>query len=343
MGWNPRAHAGYTVAVDKDVSLQVVPMRTKHITATIDLDHIRANAERIRAHTRVPVVAVIKADAYGLGAARVADAIASAVDDFAYFYVSEAREVGRPGLVIGPPEDDPSEYRELGLRPSIGSLRDAERFRGVRVAVTVDTGMQRFGCDPGDLDALLEAVATDEIHTHAANLDAVERFVGVVGGRPLRKLCACTAMLECREAWLDGVRPGIGLYRGSTRVSTRLYTVRDTQGPIGYTGFVAPRVGVILGGYTNRIAPGAPVIINGRRQVILETGMNSSYVSVEPGDRAGDEVVLLGDGLTEAEVGSALNVREHEVLCRYGAGGVRVYCTGSLHSTAVQAATCAAE
>lgn len=318
-------------------------MRTKHITATIDLDHIRAAAERIRAHTRVPLVAVIKADAYGLGAARVADAIASAVDDFAYFYVSEAREVGRPGLVIGPPEDDPSEYRELGLRPSIGSLRDAERFRGMRVAVTVDTGMQRFGCDPADLDALLAAVDCDEIHTHAATLDAVDRFVSIVGDRSLRKLCACTAMLECREAWLDGVRPGIGLYRGAMRVSARLYTVRDTQGPIGYTGFAAPRVGVILGGYTNRLAPGAPVIINGRRQRILETGMNSSYVSVEPGDRAADEVVLLGDGLTEAEVGAALNVREHEVLCRYGASGARVYTAGASRSTTSVGAACTAQ
>lgn len=108
------------------------------------------------------------------------------------------------------------------------------------------------------------------------------------------------------------------------RVSARLNAVRDTSGPIGYTGFESPRVGIILAGYSNWVAPG-PVLINGRRQRLLEAGMNTSFVSVAPGDRAGDEVVLLGDGLTEAELAAQLRVREHEILCRYCAMGPRAY------------------
>ena len=299
-------------------------MRSRHITCTVDLDRIRANAEEIKRRTRVRLVGVIKADAYGLGAARVADALAGVVDEFGYFSVPEAREVGRPGVVIGPPEGEPSEFRELRLRPVVGSIADAQRFAGMQVGVSVDTGMQRFGCDPRELEDVIRIARPDEFHTHAGTIDAIATFRRLVGGQRTSMLAACTAMLDSPESWLDGVRPGLGLYRGSLRVTARLVSVRETRGPIGYTGFSAPRVGIILGGYSNRIQS-APVLVNGRPQRVLEVGMNSSYVTVDPRDRAGDEVVLLGDGLSEAEVAAALGVREHEVLCRYGSMGVRAY------------------
>lgn len=299
-------------------------MRSRNVTCVVDLDRVRAAVERVRAETRVRLVAVIKADAYGLGAARVADAIAGVADDLAYFSVAEAREVGRPGIVIGPPEGDPAEYRELRLRPTVSTIADAVRFSGLPLAVSVDTGMQRFGCDPRDLEAIVRSANPEEIHTHAGNLAAIERLKAIAGGfgRPL--LGASTSMLESPSAWLDGVRPGVGLYRGALRVSARLHSVRDTHGPIGYTGFSAPRVGILLAGYSNGLQP-APLLINGRRQRFLEIGMNSSYVSVDARDREGDEAVLLGDGITEAEIAQALKVREHEVLCRYGTMGARQY------------------
>lgn len=309
-------------------------MRSRHIACTVDLDRIRANAEDVKRRTRVRLVGVIKADAYGLGAARVADALGGAVDDFAYFSVPEAREAGRPGLVIGPPEGDPAEYRELRLRPVVGSIADAERFAGMRVGVSVDTGMQRFGCEASELDDVIRIARPDEFHTHAGTIDAIASFRKLVGGRGKAMLAACTAMLETPASWLDGVRPGLALYRGALRVTTKLVSVRETRGPIGYTGFTAARVGIILGGYSNRIQA-APVLVNGRRQRLLEVGMNSAYVTVDGSDRAGDEVVLLGDGLTEADVAAALNVREHEVLCRYGSMGVRQYehVPAEVHST----------
>lgn len=299
-------------------------MRSKQINVVIDLDRVRTSAENIRRQTGVAVIAVIKADAYGLGAKRVADAIESVIDEFAYFHVGEAREVGKPGLVIGPPDADAAEFRELRLRPTIGALADAPRFRGMRVAVSLDTGMQRFGCDESEIQELLSACECDEVHTHAGSLAAVRKLCAQIDRGRYRRLAACTALLHEPQAWLDGVRPGIGLYRGAMRVSTRLHSVRETSGPIGYTGFSASRVGIIIGGYSNRIAA-APVLVNGRRQRMLEIGMNSAYVTIDPSDRAGDEVVLLGDGLTEAEVGAALQIREHEVLCRYGSMGLRDY------------------
>jgi len=299
-------------------------MRSRHISVTIDLDRIRASAEQIRSQTRVPLIAVIKADAYGLGAVAVADVLAGIADDFAYFSVQEAREVGRPGLVLGPPEGEPAEYRELGLRPSVAGPADAERLAGLPVAVNVDTGMQRFGCAPERLDDLLRRCAAAELFTHTDDAAGAELLATLSRGHSVRLHAASTSLLHCPPAWLDAVRPGLALYRGALRVATRLVAVRDTSGPVGYGGFRCPRVGIILGGYSNHLSP-APVLINGRRQRILEVGMNTSFVSVDAGDRVGDEVVLLGDELSESAVAQELGVRPHEVLCRYSALGPRQY------------------
>lgn len=299
-------------------------MRSKHIAVTIDLDRIRASAEDIRFKTRVPLIAVVKADAYGLGAVPVADALESTADDLAYFTIHEAREVGRPGLVLGPPEGEPAEYRELCLRPSVTNRQEAAKFTGLPVAVNVDTGMRRFGCRPEELDELLACCRANEVFTHADDRSSAELLRSLGTGRSLSLHAASTSLLGCPAAWLNAVRPGLALYRRAVRVTGRLAAVRATNGPIGYSGFEHPHVGIMLGGYCNHVQPG-PVLINGQMQRILEVGMNTTFVSVEPSDRAGDEVVLLGDELSETLLAREFRIRPHEVLCRYTATGVRQY------------------
>jgi alanine racemase len=299
-------------------------MRSQHIDVSIALERIQAAAHAIRAKTGVPLIAVIKSDAYGLGAARVAGALDGLADEFAYFAIQEAQQVQRPGLVLGPPLGEPAEHRALGVRPSISNSEEAARFAGMEVAINVDTGMQRFGCDPNDLDDLLAHCAAREIWTHARDETAAGILRQLGGARALRRHAAATALLDCPDAWLDGVRPGLGLYQGAVRVTSRLITVRPTRGPVGYSGLECSRIGVFVGGYSNHVQP-APVLINGRKQRILEVGMNTSIVSVDTDDRVGDEVVLLGDGLSEEQLARHLHTRPHEVLCRYTAMGVRKY------------------
>ncbi|MCG3126146.1 MAG: Alanine racemase [Phycisphaerae bacterium] len=301
-------------------------MRSRHVSARVDLDRIRASAERIRASTGVELLAVVKADAYGLGAIRVADALAAVVDEFAYFSIDEAREVGRPGLVIGPADGEAAWHQELGVRPCVASVEQARRYASIGCALSVDTGMQRFGCPDGQIDEILAAAggAIDEAMTHTARPEGARRLRELLGGRSMKLHAASSALLDTPDAWLDAVRPGVALYRGALRVSARLESVRQTHGPAGYTRFHCPRVGVILAGYSNFLREG-PAVINGRRQQILEVGMNSSYVSVDAHDRVGDEVVLLGDELPEAVLAGFYCTREHEILCRYGAMGPRTY------------------
>lgn len=299
-------------------------MRSRHVQVAVSLDRVRAAAELVCRNTNRRLIAVIKADAYGLGAPAVADVLASVVDELAYFNVHEAREVGKPGLVLGPPEGNPAEYRELKLRPTITNRRDAERFADLPVAINVDSGMQRFGCRVDDLGELARRCRVQDLFTHANNASSATAFAAACRNFPYPLHAASTSLLNTPETWLDAVRPGLALYRGAMRVSTPLQCVRATRGPIGYTGFEAPLVGIIQVGYSHGLRD-APVVINGRRQRLLEVGMNTSYVSVHAADSTGDDVVLLGDGLTETELAAHPGTRPHEVLCRYGAMGIRSY------------------
>lgn len=299
-------------------------MRSPQVRVIVNLDAVRAAAEAIRARTRVGLIAVVKADAYSLGAARITDVLAPVVDGFAYFSIAEAREVGRPGLVLGPPEGDPAEFRELNLRPAVGNPAEARKFAGLPVAIKVDTGMQRFGCPEDQVDDLAARCTVSEFFAHANTVESALRLHRACAGRGRPLHAAATSLLDRPETWFDAVRPGLALYERALRVTTTLYAVRETRGPVGYTGFQAPRIGILLAGYANGLRPG-PVVVNGRRQRLLEIGMNTSYVSVEAGDRAGDEVVLLGDELPPAALAEHAGTRPHEVLCRYGAMGPRHY------------------
>ncbi|MFO0839355.1 MAG: alanine racemase [Phycisphaerae bacterium] len=302
-------------------------MRSKHIHVTIDLDRVRASALAIRTRTGTALIAVVKADAYGLGARRVADALDDVADEFAYFSIDEAREIGRPGVVLGPLEAEPSAYSELRLRPALSNLRDAQRFSDTPFVLSVDSGMQRFGCNEVELGEILRHCRVAEAYTHAADARAVARFKSLCAGRIPRLHAAATSLIDDPATWLDAVRPGYALYRGAVRVHTHLHAIRHTSGPIGYSGFQHPQVGILLAGYSNGLAP-VSVRVNGRPQRLIEAGMNSSFISIDPRDRPGDEVVLCGEGLDEAALGTELRCRPHEILCRYCAMGVREYFGG---------------
>jgi alanine racemase len=99
---------------------------------------------------------------------------------------------------------------------------------------------------------------------------------------------------------------------------------RKTQGAAGYSGFTSRFHGVILAGYSNGLRPG-PCLVNGRRSRIPEVGMQSAFVELQGDEKPGDEVVLLGDSLTEQDVAHAWNTTAHEALLRLTGMGPRSY------------------
>lgn len=125
----------------------------------IDLDAIRHNIEAVKAKAGAPVMAIIKADAYGHGAVQ----LARHLDDCcAFFGVSsilealELRQAGiqKPMLILGytPVSSFPEAVR-LNIRPAIFHYEDAlalsqaagELGMTAKFHFAVDTGMSRIG------------------------------------------------------------------------------------------------------------------------------------------------------------------------------------------------------
>ena len=125
----------------------------------IDLDAIRHNIEAVKAKAGAPVMAIIKADAYGHGAVQ----LARHLDDCcAFFGVSsilealELRQAGiqKPVLILGytPVSSFPEAVR-LNIRPAIFHYEDAlalsqaagELGMTAKFHFAVDTGMSRIG------------------------------------------------------------------------------------------------------------------------------------------------------------------------------------------------------
>ncbi len=300
------------------------PGPTHPVDVAIDLRRVRASALAVRQQTARPVIAVVKSDAYGLGARPVAEAIGDVVEEFAYFNLDEARALRRPGLVLGPLSGSAEAHARLSVRPAVGSPAEARAVGSAPVALNVDTGMRRFGCTPRQIDEICRTCRVVEAFTHTVTVAGARTLERLCAGRVPRLHAAGTSLLNRPTAWLDAVRPGLVLYAGAMTVSTRLATVRALDGPAGYRRIRARRAGVILCGYSGGLAPGV-VLVNGRRRRVLEVGMNTSFVEVGRDDRPGDPVVLLGEGLTERVVAKALGCSQHEVLCRYARLGPRRY------------------
>src|SRR5689334_5573940 len=93
-----------------------------YVSVHIDLDRVRANVEQIKALVNVPVLAVVKADAYGLGAARIVEAIAEIVEGFCVFDLQEAtdaqiyRRSAKRTLALGPPSSmNPADWHAAAV------------------------------------------------------------------------------------------------------------------------------------------------------------------------------------------------------------------------------------
>ena len=144
---------------------------SKQATAIIDLDAIRQNFEQVK--QRAPgskVMAVVKADAYGHGASKVAQVL-EAADAFGVARVSEAVKLRESG--IGQPicllegVNDPEELNLASIYELQVVLHNWEQLellaaRGARrhVWVKVNTGMGRLGFSLEETPSVLQKLVT---------------------------------------------------------------------------------------------------------------------------------------------------------------------------------------
>ena len=160
----------------------------------IDLDAIEKNIDAVREKAGLPVMAIVKADAYGHGAIQVARLLK---DKCAFFGVSsmlEAMELRRAGLdnpilILGytPVSAFPTAIRN-GIRPSIFHYEDALALSRTAVELGVsnapfhfalDTGMSRIGfqataaaADQCARIARLPGIFAEGLFTHFATADS---------------------------------------------------------------------------------------------------------------------------------------------------------------------------
>ena len=167
----------------------------------IDLGALLRNGERVAKHTGVPLLPMVKADAYGLGAVRVARAL-EALDPwgFGVATVLEGEELRRAGIqrpiIVFTPilECDFDAARRAQLTPALGSVQAIRQWSdsGRPWHLAVDTGMSRAGVPwqaVAELREALHAAPPEGVFTHFHSADSddasrrvqEERFAGVLG------------------------------------------------------------------------------------------------------------------------------------------------------------------
>jgi alanine racemase len=202
----------------------------------VDLGALRRNGAAIAARAGVPLLPMVKADAYGLGGVPIARALEE-LDPWG-FGVATVREgeelrrfgIARPIVVFTPllPADLDA-VRRARLRPSLESRESIQRWAvtGEPWHLSIDTGMSRAGVrwtDVADLRDVLELAPPEGAftHFHSADVDddsqAVQerRFAEALAALPFRPMVVHTengaaAARSDGSPW-DVVRPGIFLY-----------------------------------------------------------------------------------------------------------------------------------
>ena len=216
----------------------------------IDLDALANNMRRVKslAGRGVGVMAVVKANAYGHGAPRVADvAMRHGADMLAVANLAEAMQLRDAGidapiltLSYVPPEQIRL-ARDMDLRVTVYDRELAWQYlstldkggRKLRVHLKVDTGMHRLGVLPHNALAVARKlqsspqVELEGVYTHfaaadedpaytAAQLATFRRVLAEMRAEGIapRYVHAANspALLDCRDSYFNLARPGVLLY-----------------------------------------------------------------------------------------------------------------------------------
>ena len=221
--------------------------------AVVDLGAIEHNVRVLREHAgRAGVMAVVKADGYGHGASRVAQAaLAAGAAELGVATVDEALALRTDGITapvlawLHPPGIDFAPALLADVQIAVSSVRqldellDAVRRTGRTATVTVkaDTGLNRNGVAaaqyPSMLTALGQAVAEDAIRlrglmSHLVYADQPENPINNVQAQRFTEMLAqardqgvrfdvahlanSSATMSRPDLAFDLVRPGIAVY-----------------------------------------------------------------------------------------------------------------------------------
>ena len=205
----------------------------------VDLHALVRNAQAVQKHARVPIMPMVKADAYGLGVGPVVRALES-LEPWGYGVatVTEGEElrsarVHRPILVTAPTERGVrplQAMRAARLTPALGdeqAIRTWMMTGGGHWHLSIDTGMSRAGIrwtDVGSLAEALRACPPAGAFTHCVSSEAddgslelqTQRFRDAVAAMPeppgLLHTENSAAIARTSPSPWSFVRPGVFLY-----------------------------------------------------------------------------------------------------------------------------------
>jgi len=215
----------------------------------VDLDHLAFNLQAIRAHVGVPVMGIVKANAYGHGLVPVALHLqAQGVEQLGAAFVEEGIALRQAGItapilvlggIFGP---QIAQFIAHDLEVTVSSLDKLRQVEAAAQAVgrkavihlKIDTGMERIGVHSYSAKPFIEAALASQwcvlkgIYSHLSCADdpaspmtslQLERFLDAcahierVGApMPIRHLANSGGVLHFPQTYLDMVRPGILLY-----------------------------------------------------------------------------------------------------------------------------------
>jgi alanine racemase len=260
----------------------------------IDLGAVADNWTALdqKSAANVETAAVIKANGYGLGVAKVGRRLMRT--GVKTFFVAAAEEGVELRSAIGPGphicifgghmSGDTDMIYDMQLTPMLNSLdqitRHLEALPGHEFGVQLDTGMNRLGMEDIEWDAvralvmqanpvlLMSHLACADEPDHPMNAQQLAQFHKMTDGLDARRALAATGgILLGPEYHFDMVRPGIGLFGGlpfedakpAVRVECPIIQIRDVAvgETVGYgnswTADTPSRIATVAAGYADGI------------------------------------------------------------------------------------------
>jgi alanine racemase len=287
----------------------------------IDLAAVAANWRKLAAMHAGATGAAVKADAYGLGAARVAPALYEAgCRHFFVAHLTEGLELapllpggarpggGRPGFMLavlhGILPGEEAELAAHGLVPVLTNLGDVERWRaearrqGRRLPAILhaDSGMNRLALSPAELAVLsgngelLEGIELKLVMSHLISSELPEAPSNAEQLRRFQALRRQFPMVKASLANSSGMFLGPEFLADVTRPGAALYGLNPTPEQKNPMRAVARLSARILS--VREIAPGETV------------GYNATWTATRP-SRIATVAAGYADGILRSLSGSA--------------------------------------
>ena len=313
-----------------------------NLEVDIDLSKIRQNIKTAKdslqkiSGNEIDFCLMLKADAYGHGLEKVAEATLDIVDSYGVVTLKEGLKTRKiapktPILVTMPL---PSEIETaIRSRLALGISNDhqlktlfkcVEKFKRLNAAkgetsspsinLAVDSGMHRLGFQVNELEKIVgefkgRGIEIDGVYSHFGDhaekqADRFERACQIVREEytGVKRHIASSHTFENPKYVYDGVRIGLSAYLGAMSVKSRVIAVRqvDKGEYIGYGDFLAKedmQVATVFGGYADGIDRTFKYFTHsGEKLPIISTCMDMTIVDTNGQNLQVGDVVEIVNG-----------------------------------------------